>query len=80
MPPSTDLNQQIRWRTPVVLAVTVLINYLDWNNLSLAIPRLAQEFGWSDREVGSKGEHCGRRVDGIRRAVCAGADDSILTS
>jgi sugar phosphate permease len=29
---------------------------LDRNNLALAIPRLAQEFGWSDREIGSKGE------------------------
>lgn len=45
-----------RWRIPVVLAITVLINYLDRNNLSLALPRIAQEFGWSDREVGSKGE------------------------
>lgn len=49
-------DQQTRWRIPVVLAITVLINYLDRNNLSLAIPRIAQDFGWSDREVGSKGE------------------------
>jgi len=47
---------QNRWQIPIVLAITVFINYLDRNNLSLAIPRLAQEFGWSDREVGSKGE------------------------
>ncbi|NJM77094.1 MAG: MFS transporter [Acaryochloridaceae cyanobacterium RU_4_10] len=33
-----------------------MINYLDRNNLSLAIPRIAQDFSWSDREVGSKGE------------------------
>lgn len=45
-----------RWQIPAVLAVTVFINYLDRNNLSLAIPRLAQDFNWSDREVGSKGE------------------------
>ena len=45
-----------RWRIPTVLAVTVFINYLDRNNLALAIPRLAQDFGWSDREVGSRGE------------------------
>lgn len=45
-----------RWRISIVLAVTVFINYLDRNNLSLAIPRLAQEFSWSDREIGSKGE------------------------
>jgi sugar phosphate permease len=47
---------QNRWQIPIVLAVTVFINYLDRNNLALAIPRLAQEFGWSDREIGSKGE------------------------
>ena len=48
--------RQNRWQIPTVLAVTVFINYLDRNNLALAIPRLAQEFGWSDREIGSKGE------------------------
>lgn len=52
----TNRNVQTRWQIPVVLAVTVFINYLDRNNLSLAIPRLAQDFNWSDREVGSKGE------------------------
>jgi MFS family permease len=52
----TTPTSQTRWRIPVVLAVTVFINYLDRNNLSLAIPRLAQDFGWSDREVGSNGE------------------------
>jgi MFS family permease len=56
MLPLTTPTSQTRWRIPVVLAVTVFINYLDRNNLSLAIPRLAQDFGWSDREVGSKGE------------------------
>jgi MFS transporter, ACS family, D-galactonate transporter len=56
MPTPTILNNKTRWRIPVILAITVFINYLDRNNLSLAIPRLAQDFGWSDREVGSKGE------------------------
>lgn len=56
MPNSTTPTPQTRWQIPAVLAVTVFINYLDRNNLSLAIPRLAQEFNWSDREVGSKGE------------------------
>lgn len=46
----------VRWRIPIVLAVTVFVNYLDRNNLSLAIPRIAQDFGWTDREVGSNGE------------------------
>jgi MFS family permease len=46
----------VRWRIPVVLAVTVFVNYLDRNNLALALPRIAEDFGWSDREIGSKGE------------------------
>jgi sugar phosphate permease len=46
----------IRWRIPIILAVTVLVNYLDRNNLALALPRIAQDFGWSDREIGSNGE------------------------
>ncbi len=46
----------VRWRIPIVLAVTVFVNYLDRNNLSLAIPRIAQDFGWTDRQIGSNGE------------------------
>ncbi len=46
----------VRWRIPIVLAVTVFVNFLDRNNLALALPRIAQDFGWSDREIGSKGE------------------------
>jgi MFS transporter, ACS family, D-galactonate transporter len=56
MPTSMHPNLETRWQIPVVLGITVLINYFDRNNLSLALPRLAQDFGWSDREVGSKGE------------------------
>jgi MFS transporter, ACS family, D-galactonate transporter len=56
MPTSTLPHLKTRWQIPAVLAVTVFINYLDRNNLALAIPRLAQDFGWSDREVGAKGE------------------------
>ncbi len=56
MPISMRPNRATRWRVPIVLGITVLINYFDRNNLSLALPRLAQDFGWSDRQVGSKGE------------------------
>lgn len=56
MPIPITANSQRRWRLPVVLAVTIFINYLDRNNLALALPRLAQDFDWSDREVGAKGE------------------------
>jgi sugar phosphate permease len=56
MATARELVGGIRWRIPVILAVTVFVNYLDRNNLALALPRIAQEFGWSDREIGSKGD------------------------
>ena len=56
MPTLITTTGKARWRIPVILSITVFINYLDRNNLSFAIPRLAQDFNWSDREVGSKGE------------------------
>ena len=43
--------QVVRWRIPIVLAVTVFVNYLDRNNLALALPRIARDFGWSDRRL-----------------------------
>ncbi|MBW4521990.1 MAG: MFS transporter [Scytolyngbya sp. HA4215-MV1] len=45
-----------RWRVPIILAVTVFVNFLDRNNLALALPKIAQDFSWSDREIGSHGE------------------------
>lgn len=45
-----------RWRIPIVLAVTVFVNYLDRNNLALALPRIARDFDWSDRQLGAYGE------------------------
>ncbi len=47
---------QTRWRIPLALAVSIFFNYLTRNNLALALPRIADEFGWSDRAVGSNGE------------------------
>lgn len=46
----------MRWRVPVVLGVTMFVNYLDRNNLALALPRIAQDFGWTDREIGTYGQ------------------------
>ncbi len=44
-----------RWIIPLVLAVTVFVHYIDRNNLAIALPQIAREFGWSDREIGAKG-------------------------
>ncbi|MDV2997896.1 MAG: hypothetical protein N4J56_007601 [Chroococcidiopsis sp. SAG 2025] len=53
---SVKSSEVVRWRIPLVLAVTVFVNYLDRNNLALALPRIARDFGWSDRQVGAHGE------------------------
>lgn len=44
-----------RWTIPLVLAVTVFVHYIDRNNLAIALPQIAREFGWSDREIGAHG-------------------------
>ena len=56
MPTDVSPGESTRWRIPIALAVTVFVNYLDRNNLALALPRIAQDFGWSDREIGANGE------------------------
>jgi MFS family permease len=45
-----------RWRLTYVLMVTLFIGYLDRMNISLALPLMAEEFGWSDAQVTSNGE------------------------
>ena len=56
MQPNIMLLRGVRWHIPIVLALTVFVNYLDRNNLALALPRIAHDFGWSNREIGSNGE------------------------
>lgn len=56
MPITIASTPGIRWRIPIVLAVTIFVNFLDRNNLSLALPQIAQDFGWSDRQIGANGE------------------------
>ncbi|GHO97109.1 MFS transporter [Reticulibacter mediterranei] len=48
--------QGIRWRIPLVLGVTFFVNYLDRNNLALALPQIARDFGWGDKELASNGQ------------------------
>ncbi|QBD74846.1 MFS transporter [Ktedonosporobacter rubrisoli] len=50
------LTQGMRWRIPLVLAVTLFVNYLDRNNLALALPQIAHDYGWSNKEIGSNGQ------------------------
>ncbi len=46
-----------RWRIPVVLGITFFINYLDRNNLSLALPQIANDFGWNNKELANNGQY-----------------------
>jgi len=47
---------RVRWRIPVILGVTFFFHFLTRNSLALALPRIAQDFGWSDREIGANGK------------------------
>lgn len=49
--------RSVRWRIPVVFGVTFFVNYLDRNNLALALPIIASEFGWSDKQTGEYGQY-----------------------
>ncbi|MEM7728246.1 MAG: MFS transporter [Pseudomonadota bacterium] len=46
----------VRWRLAWVLMATLFVGYLDRVNISLALPLIAVEKGWSDAEMKSYGE------------------------
>ncbi len=52
----SHLRKRSRWVIPWVLAVTVFVHYIDRNNLAIALPQIADDFGWSEREIGAKGQ------------------------
>ncbi len=45
-----------RWKLVATLAVTFLIAYYDRLNISLAMPLIAVEFGWTEAETYSRGQ------------------------
>lgn len=49
--------RSVRWRIPLVFGVTFFVNYLDRNNLALALPKIAEEFGWTDKQTGEYGQY-----------------------
>lgn len=53
---SASLHGHLPWRIPIVLAVTYFFHYLDRNIIAVALPAMALDFGWSDREIGRYGE------------------------
>ena len=52
---STESIGSRRWIVPVVLSVSLYIAFIDRMNLSLAMPQIADFYGWSDEEIGAKG-------------------------
>lgn len=51
-PPSAPLP----WRIPLVFAVSFFVHYLDRNIIALAMPAMARDFNWSDKQIGGYGE------------------------
>ena len=45
-----------RWRVTHVLLISLFIGYLDRVNISLALPLMAGEYGWTTAEMTSRGE------------------------
>jgi sugar phosphate permease len=46
---------KLRWQLPAVLLVSVVIAYLDRLNVSLALPYIAEEYGWDTSTTGTYG-------------------------
>jgi len=45
----------IRWRFPFVLLLTVFVAYLDRMKISYALPKIAEDYGWSVQQTGNYG-------------------------
>lgn len=45
----------LRWQLPSVLLISVLIAYFDRMNISYAMPKIAHDYGWSVKEIGTYG-------------------------
>lgn len=48
---------RLPWHIPLIFAVTFIVHYLDRNVMAFALPRMAQELRWSDRQVGEYGQY-----------------------
>lgn len=44
-----------RWALPLVLHVSVFIAFIDRINLSIALPKVGESFGWTEQEIAGKG-------------------------
>ena len=48
---------RLPWHVPLIFAVTFIVHYLDRNIIAFALPRMAQELHWSDRQIGEYGQY-----------------------
>ncbi|MEW6703881.1 MAG: MFS transporter [Pseudomonadota bacterium] len=55
MPENCSENYNLRWRIALTLMVTLFVGYLDRMNISLALPLIAQQYGWSVEQTRSHG-------------------------
>lgn len=46
---------RLRWQIPLILMVTVFIGYLDRGNINLALPKIAEGYGWTKAQTGEYG-------------------------
>ncbi len=46
---------RVRWQIPLILMVTVFIGYLDRGNINLALPKIAETYGWTKAQTGEYG-------------------------
>jgi MFS family permease len=45
-----------RWWVPIALMVSLFVAFLDRLNMGYALPVMAEDFGWDDKEVGQYGQ------------------------
>ena len=53
----TPSSTRLPWHIPLIFAVTFIVHYLDRNAMAFALPRMAEELRWSDRQVGEYGQY-----------------------
>jgi MFS family permease len=50
-----DAPSPLRWRMPAALLIVSMINWFDRSAMSLALPKIAEEHGWTTAEIGANG-------------------------
>jgi MFS family permease len=55
MKKATVTGGKVRWSIPFVLMVTIIIAYFDRINVSLALPKIAESYGWTTAQTGQYG-------------------------